>query len=459
MNSIVFVAKNNNNFYKLELAKTIISFVEYDFTYFWEQCMELGRDLRNTGRVIPSQFYVIRNLILKCHPYYEAGANTEFDEIVLDCIIEYICRSENMGLEELWARCISPKNGYEKAIFHRISEYKTNRAINEWANLMRVQEYARRKLAFIFDGEPVKEHVYHARKGYFDLAFSVAAKELGFPSSELPCAKRSSPSLLPDAPFMISRVSKGILKRISEAIDSADEPAYNRITDCMKDQIALNAFSYIKNLSRPEEPELAAAAEVFSSLSQEVYMPESFKAAIDLEIDKMLENGIFLQKCENCGKYFIVESGYKGRFCNRVNASGLTCREQADAQRAEEKKSPILEEMDERCKKIREKLEARVGDYFSEAEFGEWNQYLNNMIQNIQNGYSSAEDLEGFLDYSEKMYGELKQKAKQSLAAVESNPRPAEIPKTEPISPSPEPKKYRFPTLAELEERERNLKS
>ena len=46
MNSIWFVIKGNNNFHKLELSKTLLHFTEFDFTYFWEQCIEAGKNAR-----------------------------------------------------------------------------------------------------------------------------------------------------------------------------------------------------------------------------------------------------------------------------------------------------------------------------------------------------------------------------------------------------------------------------
>lgn len=455
MNNIIFVTKNNNNFYKGEVGKTLQRFIEYDFTYFWEQCIELGKSSRQVGGYTTKQFHIIKNLITKCHPYFEAQINSDFEYIVLDCIIEYICHSENIGLEELWARCISPKNLYEKAIFSRVSEYKTNRAINQWANLMRMQEYAKLKLGFLFDGAPTSAEIYLGRKGYFDLTFSVAAKELGFPSGELSAVKCYNPSLLPNAAFMVSKVSKGVLRRIGDIVDNAAEPGYSHVSDCMRDQIGLDAFSYIKNLPRPQDADIDAAAEIFSKLAGEVYMPDSFKSIIDLEFDKMIEQEIHFQKCEKCGKYFFKEQNYSGRYCNRVNTSGLTCREQTgDIKSVEEIMSEALED---RCAKLYESLENKVGEAFEEHEFKEWSQYLVNMKENVQKEYSTTQDLEDFLDYSEKMCSEVK-KSHKSAKARQAAPSPqaavikasqAFVPKA--FDDDAEPPRYHFPTLEELD--------
>ena len=220
----------------------------------------------------------------------------------------------------------------------------------------------------------------------------------------------------------------------------------------MRDQIGLDAFGYIKNLARPGELEINGAAESFAGLADEVYMPDSFKAIIDLEFDKMLEQKLYMQKCEKCGKYFHLDMNYKGRFCNRVNPSGMTCREQVGSEK-EVEEDVIPEDMQARSRAILEKLEKRVGEDFHENEFQEWEQYLTNMLENIRNEYSALEDLEGFLDYSEKMYGEVKKRSAERAVAVQSNPNPAQIPKTN--APRPEPQKYHFPTLEELERREK----
>lgn len=425
MNSIVFATKNNNSFYTLEPSKTLIHFAEYDFTYFWEQSVELGAASRLAGGYNDRQLTMVKNLIAKCHPYFESQINSEFDSIVLDCIIEYICHSENIGLEELWQRCITPKNLYEKSIFSRISEYKIGRAINQWANVMRLQEYVRVKLNFIFEGPLASVQVYDSRKAYFDLAFSVAAKELGFPSAELPSVKSFSPSLMPNAAFTLSRVSKGILRRISEAVDNASEPSYLHVKDPLRDQISMDAFQYIKTLTRPSETEMGIAETAFAPLATEVYLPDSFKAILDLEFDKMLENGILLQKCEKCGKYFVQESGYIGQLCNRVNASGKTCREQyGDPTDHLEYKIP--DHILERCEGIRDALHHQVEEGVDEQEFQEWSQYLTNMLNNVRRRNSSLEDLESFLDYSDRMANDTRLASKLRRPVT---PAPASIPR------------------------------
>ena len=123
-NIVYFSVNDNNNFYKIELSKTLLHFIEFDFTYFWEQCIEAGRIARKTGRLPQNLVSNAKIVIGKAHPYIEARITSDYSEIVTDCIIEYICHSERIGLEELWARCISPKNLYESAIYSGVTGRK-----------------------------------------------------------------------------------------------------------------------------------------------------------------------------------------------------------------------------------------------------------------------------------------------------------------------------------------------
>ena len=90
-NSIVkFAVNDNNNFYKIELSKTLLHFTEFDFTYFWEQCIEAGRLARKSGRLPQNIISNAKTVVSRAHPFIEACLATDYSEIVTDCIIEYI---------------------------------------------------------------------------------------------------------------------------------------------------------------------------------------------------------------------------------------------------------------------------------------------------------------------------------------------------------------------------------
>lgn len=406
MESISFIVSNSNGFHQLELSKSLLHFIEYDFTYFWEQAIEFGNTCRKTGKFDAQQLSILRNLIIKCHPYYEAKINTEFSEIALDCIIEYICRTQNIGLESLWTKYISPANAYQKAIFKRISQYKTKKAINEWVSIIRLQQYAKTKLDFIYEGNLCSVAEYSSRAKYFDLAYSVCSTETGYPMESLPCVKRFDLTSMPGAVFMINKASRDIYKKFSERLESAPEPSNNAINDNLRDSYALDAFEYMKDIKRPAGAEMYSAIENFRFMPEVVYMPNCFKAIIDFEFSKMLENGIILRKCDNCGKYYMYDSEYKGDYCNRVNSSGKTCRELFEGNDTED--IDIPDTIEEKSNIIYERLKQQVGKALPESEFNDWSEYLKRLKSNIKNHNATTEELESFLNYTEKMYGEIK---------------------------------------------------
>ena len=125
---IQFAVRDSNNLYKLELCKTLLHFTEFDFTYFWERCMDAGRAAKKSGHLPASTVSNAKSVISAAHPYIEAMIGADYSDIVTDCIIEYICHSERISLDELWVRCISPKTKYEEAIFNRISMFKSGKA-------------------------------------------------------------------------------------------------------------------------------------------------------------------------------------------------------------------------------------------------------------------------------------------------------------------------------------------
>lgn len=485
----VFAVTGSRSFHKLELSKALLRFVEFDFTYFWEQCIEAGRNARKTGRISQNLKNMAMNALVKCHPYVEACAATEFADVVLDCIIAYICHSEGIGLEELWARCISPKSLYEKAIFNRVSEYKTGRGINQWINIVRMQEYARSKIKFIYECDSnvmLRPEDYRTRTEYFDLAFSVAANETGCPMDKLPSVKMYTPSTVPDAVFMMGRMSKNIYRRLSEVLGGAELWEEKTLNDHNRDQTALDAFSYVKDMPRPGENDMRFALEAVSELPETVYVPDSFKALIDLEFTLMTQKGIYLSKCPRCGRFFVRSLDEKSPYCNRVNSSGMTCAEQineelgiiamknGNASKAEEqapeplpetvpeeaeeklpeeqnepmaseesenapeaafepapeeeRPEPIMipKELEKRCQRVYNMLYKRIGTLMTEKEFREWSGYLSDTKRDIREGEAELSQMEDFLDYWETAVR--KQSRKRRHKGETDAPVPADTP-------------------------------
>lgn len=469
-NRIVRFAVNDNvNFYKIELSRTLLHFIEFDFTYFWEQCIEAGKSARKSGRLPQQIVSGAKTVISRAHPYIEACIGTDFSDIVTDCIIEYICHSERIGLEELWARCISPKNPYETAIFRRISEYKTNRAMNRWTSIVRLQEYAKNKMEFIFDTDEnvssLTDDIIRARKEYFDLTLSVAANELGCPPAALPSVKLCTPSTLPNAAFAVGKVSKSIYRRFSETLAEGRDLSVMEKRDCsgIRDQLAMEAYSYVKSMTRPNDIEMNFALETMRENPPELYLPDSLKAVIDLEFELMVKNRVYMRKCENCGRFFAALDDNPR--CDRVNSSGKTCRQQYEelvesitgefretmpkneSEKPEteavsdavsvsadvsasmpvppppEKHEPVAvpKETEKRAQKLYNVLYKRVNKGIDENEFKEWSQYLSNMKRNLKLGEATLKQYEEFLDYSDRLAEEVKlaSKNKTTHAPVE----------------------------------------
>ena len=177
--------KNSNDIYTLIYPNNLINFCKYDFTPFLNHCTDLCRIANRTGEYNVEDVYSIRNSISGCHKYYEQNMRLKFEKIVIDCWIDYLCKQNEIGVSTLWQSFMRCGNDFEKAIFARLSEYRHNRAINEWVNLLKLQEYARTKVDFVFGTDLSGPSEASNRANYFDLMFNVAANEQGFPIDEI----------------------------------------------------------------------------------------------------------------------------------------------------------------------------------------------------------------------------------------------------------------------------------
>ena len=464
---IQFAVRDSNNLYKLELCKTLLHFTEFDFTYFWERCMDAGRAAKKSGHLPASTVSNAKSVISAAHPYIEAMIGADYSEIVTDCIIEYICHSERISLDELWVRCISPKTKYEEAIFNRISMFKSGKASNGWTNIVRLQEYAQNKLAFIYDTNEEKTvdpaQVLKVRKEYFDVSYSVAANELGMVGKNLPSVSVCNPGLTPTAAFMNAKVAKAVYRRFSEAFKLGGDMSVPEGKNCeyIKDKLAMDAYDFVRGMKRPGELDMKFALEAMEENPVEVYLPDSFKAVIDLEFDLIMKNGYAFRRCEECRKFFVADD--ESFLCNRINSSGMTCRQQADALRTaiaeaaetlkasekaeavqtaeepeptvpEEPKKPeqIPPELEKRGQKIYNALYKRVGKAMDEKEFHEWSRYLSDMKKNIRAGEATADQLGEFLDYSDRLCAEVK---KGRMTPQTQFRYPEDVEKSEKMSP------------------------
>ena len=177
--ALKLVGKTSSEIFVLRYPTTLVDFCEYDFSYFAKHSIELCNESLKSGTEDIDRISELRREIQNAHCFIEHNIRTVYDKIVLDCWIDYVCRRDKINVNVMWNRFIRCKTDFEKAVFSRLCDFRYNRAINEWVNVVRVQDYARVKSEFIFvDGITNIEEAI-ARRNYFDLAFSVTAREMG----------------------------------------------------------------------------------------------------------------------------------------------------------------------------------------------------------------------------------------------------------------------------------------
>ncbi len=304
-----------------------MNFCRYDFSLFLEHCTDLCRLAARTGEYNIDDVYSVRNSISSCHKYYEQNMRTVFEKIVVDCWIDYLCRQSEVSTNTLWQSFMKCRTPFERAIFERLSDYRYNRAINEWTNLLRMQDYARTKTDFVFCVKLSSSQQAVARSNYFDLLYNVAANEQGFPINEIASTNVFSAGRLPNSPFVMNSAAKEIARNQLQGIEYSDNYRSRKNPD-LTDKIAMDAFASVKRYIPDKDDSMATT--IIKSLTSSpnyVYVPGSFKAIIDLEIDISARNGVYVQKCARCGDYYIRDIDYDFDYCSRINREGTTCLE------------------------------------------------------------------------------------------------------------------------------------
>lgn len=319
--------KNSNEIYTLFYPNNLMNFCRYDFSLFLEHCTDLCRLAARTGEYNIDDVYSIRNSISACHKYYEQNLRTVFEKIVVDCWIDYLCKQSEVSTNTLWQSFMKCRNPFEKAIFERLSDYRYNRAINEWTNLLRMQDYARTKTDFVFCVKLTSSQQAVARANYFDLLFNVAANEQGFPITEIASTNVYAAGRLPNSPFVMNSAAKEIARNQLRDLDYHDNYRFRKNPD-LTDKVAMDAFTSVKRYIPDKEDSMATTIiKSLTSSSEYVYVPGSFKAIIDLEVDISARNGVYVQKCARCGDYYIRDIDYDFDYCSRTQREGSTCLE------------------------------------------------------------------------------------------------------------------------------------
>lgn len=395
--TLKLVGKNSNEIFTLRYPSSLLEFCEYDFSYFAKHSIDLCNESLKTGEPDHDRMSELRRDMQSAHCFIEHNIRSTYERIVLDCWIDYVCRRDNVGVNALWNRFIRCKTDFEKLVFSRLCDLRYNRAINEWLNIVRVQDYARCKVEFVFaDGITTIEEAV-SRRNYFDLAFSVTAREMGCRIEDLGVTKTFSAGRVPTAPFLFPNVSKDIVRNLLSDFDYSED--YSEIGDysSISDRIAMDAFARMKAGLPQNMSHYGVVRGKMDSYSEKIYMPCSLKAAIDLEIDVLIESKQWLGRCKRCGRFFPRDKEHLEEYCSRLVPTGKTCLE---IWQEEHPRPTVDEALEKKCRDVTDKMYARVDKTMSVKEYEYWHAYMEAMKQKVKNGEISPEELDSFLEYS-----------------------------------------------------------
>lgn len=391
------VGRTSGEIYTMRYPSSLQGFCDFDFSYFAKDAVDFCNESLKLGTADPERFADLRREIESSHCFIGQHIRTIYDKVVLDCWIDYLCRRDSVGTNTLWNRFMGCNTPFEKMVFARLCEYRYNRAINEWLNIVRVQDYARCKSEFVFTKDVHSAEDAAMRRDYFDLMFSVTAKEMGCSLEDLGVTKAFTVGRLPSAPFMFPNVSKEIVRHVLADFDYSDD--YSDISDYSQssDQIAMDAFAKMKAGLPSDLAGYNVVRNKMENYPEKIYMPCSLKAAVDLEIDTIIEQGGWLARCKRCGRLFWQDKEHREEYCSQVTRTGKTCLEMYEE---EHPKPKISENLLAKCKEVTDKVYARVGVSVSINEYESWHSYLEAMKGKVTTGEISPEELEDFLNYS-----------------------------------------------------------
>ena len=395
--TLKLVGRNSNEIFLLRYPSSLLDFCGFDLAYFAKMAIDACSEAQKTGKADPDVFAQLRRDIQSAHCYIAHNIRTTYEKVALDCWIDYLCRRDSIGEGTLWNRYISCRTPFEKLVFSRLCEFRYNRAINEWLNIVRVQDYAKSKIDFVFTKDVKNAREAASRRNYFDLMFSVTAQEMGCRVENLGEIKVFSVGRTPSSPFMFSTISKDIVRHVLADFDYSDD--YSDVGDYseISDQIAMDAFSKMKAGLPAELSSYNIVRGKMENYTDKIYMPCSLKAVVDLEIDAIIENGGILCACKRCGRLYLRNEEYNEDYCRTYLTNGKTCLELY----REENPLPVISPaLDEKCREVTDEIYARVGKSMSEKEYEYWHSYMSAMRDKVTSGEITAEELDAFLDYS-----------------------------------------------------------
>lgn len=395
---------SSNEIFTVNEPSTLLNFVSYDFEKFYESCVELSRRFMKTGEYHADEVIALRNSISGCHKYYESNLRTVFDKIVVDCWIDFICRQSEMTHSALWSAFIDCETEFERVIFKRLSDYRCNRSVNQWENLIKLQEYARKKLDYVFGVKLDSASAAANRANCFDLMFAVAANEQGCDMSDIGYTKVYKAGQLPNSPFTLSSAAKEINRSVLSKIEYSDSAPRRSTSPMTSDKAAMDIFSLLEaHIPQSHDTIVNTIAKSLSSVPKNIYIPSNFKAMIDLEIDMIIENGGVIQRCKRCKEFYLRDADYDFDYCDKITDGAKTCIEIMGKSGSEKLTAISTEELSElkaKADDIYKEMTTRTGDTLTQRDFSEWAVSLAGIKNHVINGEATMEDFDAFVEYS-----------------------------------------------------------
>ena len=391
---------NSGEIYSFSYPQSVLKFASYDFSGFIKRSTDYCNRCRETGEYRLEDIVALRNSVSACHKYVEANIHGCYEKVVQDLFVEYICREKGVGIATLWNELINAKTPFDKLLFSRLTEYRHNKAVNQWVSLLRLQEYAKRKIDFIFSEKTTLEKAY-GRRDYFDLTFGIAANEMGYPAECFASAKVYTVGRLPAAPFVTGNTAKAVASSLSglEYSDTVKKP----FSAIHSDSEAMDVFAAVKGCI-PEKPDsvLSTIISTMRSLPKKVYVSDSLKAVIDLEIDLLLESGAVLQRCARCGEYFVRDSEYDHDYCNMVQPGGRTCLELSIT--VPPRTPAEIKQLDDMTGQLYTYMSKRINVDLTQRDFAEWYQSFMAIKESILHNTLSIAEFREFEKYSHELH-------------------------------------------------------
>ena len=220
------------------------------------------------------------------------------------------------------------------------------------------------------------------------------------------------------SPFVLQNASKEILRGVLKNMDYSDRVYKSKNNPELSDRTAMDAFSVIKSYIPDKNDSLAnTIIKSMSGMPSKVYVPSSFKAVIDLEIDAIIESGAVLRQCPRCGEYYLKDEEYPYNYCNNADKNGVVCLDVMNAGAAPAAKAafnaapeiitiePKNEPMEkgyvnEQIEKLYKEMAQRVNIDLTQRDFSRWYQAALRLKEKLLTGMAGQEELDDFFELS-----------------------------------------------------------